>query len=567
MQLRLAVALALALTVWGAVPALAEQEADRDAPAKRGAPARFAVPGGDVQISPSVVPAASPGQVIHFTTSSSETLRVELPASWVDVPASGIRPARTHGHRSGRLVELSSGGFDVTDVGIPAGDYTLPFFRGSHRVGTGHVTFQARERESTPNVFTDLIANGIARNATDDTNEESETYVAAQEGNANRVAVAVNWQSPSMSAWISNDGGDNWTLQTMPTTIDKPGSTSTETGKICCDPMIAADALGNIWIGSLTLRQGSVPSRIVVNRIAAGTTAMRPITTGLPITANTSQDKPMMTIDNSATSPTFGRIYVVWNQDTSSNQVAISHCDTRPGGVSNAANCDNADNWSAPVAVSAAGSVIYADVAVGPDGKVYVTWQDFSATNAIQGKVCTPSVSNANCGNSTSFSGSPVTIALLDTGDPSSPSPIPFQCPILAQPGGRDAPAPAVAADHSGGAGDGKVYVTWGDLRAGSGTTRCTDGGAPASTELTWDVFAASATGALPGGNVHSTSAGTKLYDDGAANSDEWFSDVAVDQSSGDVWADFYSTRDDSTRKKTNFYARKVATAGGAMTL
>src|SRR3954452_21036602 len=569
MHLRLAVALTLGLTAWAAVPAFAEQDADRDAPAKRGAPVRYAVPGGKVEISPSVLPAAESGQEIHFSVSSGLPLVVELPRAWVDVPPSGIHPSRTDGHRSGRLVDVTGGGFDVTDVGIPAGDYALPLFlRGSggrlRRVGTGHVTFAPAEREAAPNVFTDLIANGIARNATDDTNEESETYIAAQEGNANRVAVAVNWQSPSMSAWISNDGGDNWTLRTLPQTLDKPGSSSTESGNVCCDPMAAADTLGNIWIGSLTLAHGSVPSRIVVNRIAAGTTAMQPLTTGLPITPGTDQDKPMMTIDNSASSPTFGRIYIVWNQDTSSNQVAISSCDTRPGGVSNPANCDNADNWTQPVAVSVAGSVIYADVAVGPDGKVYVTWQDFSATNAIQGEVCTPSVSNANCTNSSSFSGASTTIALLDnTGN----KPIPFRCPILAQPGGRDAPAPAVAVDHSGGAGNGKVYVKWGDFRAGRGTTRCTSNGASALTHLTCGVFLAAATSALPGGSENSTSAGTKLYDDGATNSDEWFSDVAVDQSSGDVWADFYSTRDDSTREKTNFYARKVATAGGAISL
>ena len=59
----------------------------------------------------------------------------------------------------------------------------------------------------------------------------------------------------------------------------------------------------------------------------------------------------MMTIDNSPSSPTFGRIYVVWDQPASGGvNIVISQCDTRPAPsfLPNAANCDNADHWTAP---------------------------------------------------------------------------------------------------------------------------------------------------------------------------------------------------------------------------
>ena len=52
----------------------------------------------------------------------------------------------------------------------------------------------------------------------------------------------------------------------------------------------------------------------------------------------------------------------------------------------------------------------------------------------------------------------------------------------------------------------------------------------------------------------------TRLLTDGEgggqANSDDWFAWLAVDQTTGLAWADFYSTRDDATRRTTHFYVR-----------
>ena len=114
--------------------------------------------------------------------------------------------------------------------------------------------------------------------------------------------------------------------------------------------------------------------------------------------------------------------------------------------------------------------------------------------------------------------------------------------------------------DHSGGATDGTVYVTWSDLRTGSGTTRCDDSTPPATTQLTWDSFVATATNALPGGAGPSASVGTRLITgaEGGAAADDWFPSVAVDQSNGAAWADVYSTLLDSTRRTMQVFARPV---------
>ena len=65
---------------------------------------------------------------------------------------------------------------------------------------------------------------------------------------------------------------------------------------------------------------------------------------------------------------------------------------------------------------------IYADVATGPDGKVYVVWWDLSAANAIRGDVCNPATQN--CASAAGW-GTPQTIATLDATDG---VPIPFEC-------------------------------------------------------------------------------------------------------------------------------------------
>jgi hypothetical protein len=556
---------------------------------------RFDLPAGDLRVSPTQVLAARPGQRIRFTVTLDRrvpgaTLHVTLPRRWTEtlpgrVPAirGTVLRSRAGGRarlrRSGRDLALAfddaadgaSASFDVIDNGIPAGTWRLPFRWVDEATGRttrarrAEIAFLAPSREGGT---TTLASPGLAANSTNDGLEESETFIATPPGNKDRIAVGINWPNASMAAWISNDAGATWTSRTLPQTIDAPGTANPESGSICCDPMMAADARGNVWYGGLTFDpNGPVDGRIVVNRFAPGSTSLQAQTTGLP-TRQSSQDKPMMTVDNGPTSPTFGRLYVVWNEAQGGGiNLVISQCDSRNNPANNASWCDNADNWTTPVSVTpSTGSYIYGDVAVGPDGRVYVTWWDYSSANAIRGDVCNPT--SQNCANASGW-GTPSTIATLDlTGG----VPIPFACPILAQPGGRAAPAPSVDVDHTGGPENGRVYVTWGDLRPGSGTTRCAGNLTPASTHLTWDSYVASAAGgALPGGSSPSSLVGTRLITDGEgggqANSDDWFAWLAVDQTTGLAWADLYSTRDDSTRKKTNFYARSVTPSGGSLAL
>jgi|GEM_PF-1843379 len=519
------------------------------------------------------------------------TLEVTLPRQWIGrsgvsglayarVPSSGRASSdRAAARRSDRVVRLEFDGgrtgdaasFELKDNGIPGGTYRLPYRwrddAGNSAAGTVTVIFYNPVREEAAGDEEqpgwDVFIREV--NATNDISTESETFMTVVPGNSQRFVVGANGGG-GYNAWITNDGGGSFTRAPMSSSIDAPGEAPPETGvDLCCDPMSAADAAGNIWYGGLSQRVDSArPSRIIVARSAPGTSTLL-TTVGLPERTNAgTQDKPMMTIDNSPSSPAFGRIYVVWGEPT--GKLVLSVCDTRPGGVLNAANCDNADNWTTPVDVTPTGSFIYADVATGPGGKVYIVWWDYSAANAIRGDVCDPA--SQNCAAASGWGLPQQTIASLDfTGS----TPIPFACPILAQPGGRASTSPQVDVDRSGGPNNNRVYVTWSDLRTGSGTTKCGGSTVPAATHLAWDNFVASAVNALPGSAAPSPTVATRLLTDGEgggqANSDDWFAWLAVDQSNGQAWADFYSTRDDSTRKTTNFYVRSVTPSGGSHTL
>jgi hypothetical protein len=568
-----------------------EESAVKDPPRTR-----HDLPAGVLRLSRSELLAGS-GQQLELAVAlergvADGVLELTLPALWVQRSAvSGLRFARVpqagrlagagaQATRSGRVVRFAFRGaeagaaatFAIADVGIPAGRYELPYrWRESGagaRAGVARVHIHAPVREAgegEPDGDWRLLAREAS--ASDSPVDESEAFVTVVPGNRLRYVVGANVPPyEGLWGWITNSGGPPFTKAEVSETLDAPGEAGPEQGKLCCDPMSAADGAGNLWYGGRADNNGGGrPSRIVVSRAAPGATAFGPTSVGLHTRTGSEQDKPMMTIDNFAGSPTFGRLYVAWSERDVGIRIVLSYCDTRTAGLLDAARCDDADNWTVPVSVTpSAGSYISADVAVGPDGKAHVVWWDTSAANAIRGDACDPLAHD--CSTPAAWV-APVTIATLDA---TGGLPVPGRCPIPAQPGGRASPSPQVEVDRSGGPQHNRVYVTWSDLRAASGVTRCANAPPIAGDRMTWDSFVASAPGALPGappGDPQASAVvGTPLLTDGEGagqpNSDDWLPWLTVDQSTGLAWAAFYSTRDDPTRRTTHFYVRAVAPDG-----
>jgi len=454
--------------------------------------------------------------------------------------------------------------------GLPAGTYRLPVRRGGRLVGTAVFRLYAQRKEGAD---TRTGAFGPLQRAvidsSNDNSEESETFVAVDPGDTNRFVTYGNDISNPGTGGVSitTDGGATaFTHLTFPTSFDLKTPATSETEIPSGDPILAADPSGNIWAGGLSVcKNVGSASHIFVNRIAAAGTAFLTKNVAIPYlhgggicgVNDIIQDKPQMTIDNTPTSPTFGRLYVTWDDSDPSGGVneVISYCDTQP----DVTKCDSADNWTNPTIISdpsGGGSYITSDVAVGPDGRVYVAWWDYSAANAVRIDTCNPAAHSNQC-NAAADWGTDQIVASLTL---HSGLGVPFACPTLAQPGGRAAPVPSLAVDHS----TGRIYVGWGDLTT-SGSHRCTGlEDPPDNTQDAFHAYVASAPDfATLTADPTTTSygRGTNVIPD--AGADHWFPWVAVDQSTGQAYVDLYSTRDDSSRQTTKFYVRAVVPQSG----
>jgi hypothetical protein len=143
------------------------------------------------------------------------------------------------------------------------------------------------------------------------------------------------------------------------------------------DPAVAVDKRGNAYLASIysdKVTRGVHASNslyVGVQSLAALATtgfraaAMYPVEVNLG-EARQQADKDWIAVDNSC-SPYTGTVYVSWTEDDSSHQQRIE--------VSR--STDQGRTWSPPVTVSRVShnrSVTGSQVAVGPDGEVYVAW-------------------------------------------------------------------------------------------------------------------------------------------------------------------------------------------------
>lgn len=86
-----------------------------------------------------------------------------------------------------------------------------------------------------------------------------------------------------------------------------------------------------------------------------------------PVHEGSSDDKELMAVDNDASSPFFGRLYVVWT-------------DFGAGGIAAAASGDGGETWSSPVRVSPPNTSCQgAWPVVAPGGELFVAWTRFAS--------------------------------------------------------------------------------------------------------------------------------------------------------------------------------------------
>jgi hypothetical protein len=134
------------------------------------------------------------------------------------------------------------------------------------------------------------------------------------------------------------------------------------------DPGLVADANGNFYAVILSYISTSQPNALYVLKSTNGGLTWGPRVTVVDNVSGNFEDKELIACDRT-TSPYRGYVYVPWARFGSG--VRVMMCRSTNGGAS----------FQAPVAVSAPGSLQWPVPAVGPDGELYIAWDEYSAMN------------------------------------------------------------------------------------------------------------------------------------------------------------------------------------------
>jgi hypothetical protein len=525
---------------------------------------------GELRVKPTAIVAGAEDQDIRITfdpSGTGGTTRVGVRLYRPAVPSAGRGIPRYDGpKRSFRLTGGSPQSLILQDLNLPLGDYRLRLRDpAGERIGGASIVVYAQHRLPPASSGTPagdgaktgaraLPSPSTNNNISEQAGQQAETYDVVEPDNSARVAASVNPDSGNPNVWVSNDSMRPGTelIQTMPSNSLRRASEGggTLALDLCCDPALAADDRGNIWLSHLALEPGDPTppgpgNYIAINRIAGPSgTILQANNVAIPVFNNSGtqdlQDKPMSTIDTSATSPKRYRLYEVWIENPGQH-VVINECN-----AATASDCDSPENWAdTPAAVELGPSTnSYPTVAAAPNGDVYVAWWDQDADQIVIDRC----LAAENCNLDASWNEATV---IDDDLDPVSGSPLPFFCPIIPAPGGRVGPQTYVDVGP-----DSRIYVAYSEFRS-NGSSRCTASG----TDRTFEArIAAAAANTFPALN-----SGVRISDDGAtASNDHFFATLAADPSvAGRVESSLYSTKLDPSGGTTDqFY---VSSSNGGM--
>jgi hypothetical protein len=194
---------------------------------------------------------------------------------------------------------------------------------------------------------------------------QDEPTIAASPTDPSVLIAATNDAGWGTAVFTSTDGGTTWTASNP---LAGPIATDCAEG----DPGAAIADDGRELVSYLAFpcassTPGDASSSVYVSTRPGATGLWKPV---LVIGAGgANDDKPAVTWDDGASSPHHGRAYLVWDRYTATeDRLVISHSD------------DGGQTWSGPRPVrgtsSTSGTVSVDGLAVGPRGTVYLTWED-----------------------------------------------------------------------------------------------------------------------------------------------------------------------------------------------
>ena len=368
---------------------------------------------------------------------------------------------------------------------------------------------------------TSSVSFGSNVDVSNECGPQSETYIALNASNPKQLAGGSNeiFRLP-MRGYYSSNGGKSWGGVDLPL----PSSQGTNSINFGSDPTLAFDTRGNLFYGYIVFFFGNGSgvngSEMAVARSTDGGKTYSKVTFfSYEGGSNHFNDKPMITTDTNAASPNRDNVYIAWDAAVGgSTGGGVRVGTSRDQGAS--FTVTRADDPKGP------GRAIGASPAVGPDGTLYVAWNDYSAN--------TIAFNRSTDGGNTWASQSVI-----------SPKTLPFDIAIPAESFRGALVYPALDTDRSSGPYRGRIYCSWMD-RVSTGTTDILlsysdDKG------ITWSP-PAPVTDRL-GGAVD--------------RFNHWMS---VDPVTGDVNVSFYDTRNDTTgsRYMTDVYLAQSKTGSAS---
>src|SRR5262245_50841403 len=234
---------ALFLLLWLVLPAAAQaapqRERDRGGPIAEARRQHGAtkpdehVAGGALTVEPTEGLAGAQQTVTVTLAPGEGAVDLDYPARFQARAITGHafvpgRPSHSSLSPSDRVAEI-----DVS--GLPAGTYRIPVRRGGKLLGTAVFRLYTRRRESDERDELRGPFGSVGRvpiDSSNDSTEESETFVAADPGDVARFATYGNDIGPSTGLGgvsITNDGGANWSHPSFPIIFDIKGSPTNDT--------------------------------------------------------------------------------------------------------------------------------------------------------------------------------------------------------------------------------------------------------------------------------------------------------------------------------------------------
>ncbi|MDT7690374.1 MAG: hypothetical protein QOE46_3133 [Acidobacteriota bacterium] len=271
---------------------------------------------------------------------------------------------------------------------------------------------------------------------------QSETFITLNTAQSKSLAAGSNeiFRLP-MRGYYSANGGKNWSGVDLPL----PPAIGTNGIDFGSDPTLAFDTRGNLFYGYIVVffsnGSGVNGSEMAVARSTDGGKTYSSVTFfSNEGGQNHFNDKPMITTDSNTASRFRDNVYIAWDASSGGST---------GGGIRVGASSDHGTTFNVTRAddPSGPGRSIGASPAVGPNGELYVAWNDY-AQNVIA--------------FNRSFDGGKT----WDRQGVVSSKAIPFDIAVPAELNRRALVYPSLGVDTSNGPHRGRLYCSWMDLNA-----------------------------------------------------------------------------------------------------